>query len=632
MAGSPEARTGVPARPVSTISFRLDGRDVEVPNDGASLLDALREHLGCRSPKDGCSPQGQCGCCTVWIDGAPRVSCVTPARRVAGREVTTTDGLPGEVRDRWVGAFVAAGASQCGFCTPGIVMRLAALEARGEVGGRVADEAAVRSALLAHLCRCTGWQTVVEAACDVLGVPTAPPPAPPDVPAGTPAPPSDVPAGTSVSAAAMVPRSGVGRDPLLVAWRAQIEGPAFQASGPDTVLGGGGFADDTAPPGALVAVGGTDGGLVVAAGLVEARGRSGKVQGRNSTVPLSHPLRVPEGEWALTLRTTWVEPAYLEPDASWCDPGGVPAPPLANGGAFGGKRHSPVPGDARRLAAEHEQPVRVLWSREDVVRRGPKRPPIAVGIRHDGTGVLRVARGMVPSPAPAPPGSVLPGLPDPTDVAPPPGVAASADLPVLAGRVAAVAPGLVVEEARVAGPPTSADLRGAGWVEASVVVAALGVLRQGRTGPGTPVEVVGPLGGRARVAVAAGGTVSVEVWAGEVLDEVTLRSYCIGAVHQALGWVRTEGIAVDEVGRVHDLTVRSFGILSARDTPWVDVTVHHSDRWPVNGSDAVFAATAAAAWLADGLPPEWPTRRGRAASQPVTGPRGPAGAARSVAR
>ena len=58
-----------------------------MPDDGSTLLEVLREHLGLRSLKDGCSPQGQCGCCTVWVDGSPRVACVTPVRRLEGREV-----------------------------------------------------------------------------------------------------------------------------------------------------------------------------------------------------------------------------------------------------------------------------------------------------------------------------------------------------------------------------------------------------------------------------------------------------------------------------------------------------------------------------------------------------------------
>jgi hypothetical protein len=106
------------------------------------------------------------------------------------------------------------------------------------------------------------------------------------------------------------------------------------------------------------------------------------------------------------------------------------------------------------------------------------------------------------------------------------------------------------------------------------------------------------------------GTVSVEVWAGELLHPVTLRSYAVGAVHQALGLVWSEGIAVDEAGVPLDLTIRSFGILAAREMPQVTVTLHEDDRWPVNGSDAVFAATVAAAWIAEGVPPRWPTRRG----------------------
>ncbi|MGZ6956018.1 MAG: (2Fe-2S)-binding protein, partial [Acidimicrobiia bacterium] len=116
---------------MSQLGFTLDGSPVEIEiADGESLLTVLRERLGRVTTKDGCAPQGQCGCCTVWVDGAPRVSCVTPARRVAGREVTTLDGLDPVVSDRWAEAFTSSGASQCGFCTPGIIMRLAALEAR----------------------------------------------------------------------------------------------------------------------------------------------------------------------------------------------------------------------------------------------------------------------------------------------------------------------------------------------------------------------------------------------------------------------------------------------------------------------------------------------------------------------
>ena len=133
-----------------TVAFTLNGRPETVPDDGWSLLDVLRERLGVRSAKDGCSPQGQCGCCTVLVDGAPRVACVTPAKRIAGRQIVTLEGLPDG--DRWAEAFCAAGASQCGFCTPGIIVRLAS--------ARTAD---VDQSLLAHLCRCTGWQTIREA-------------------------------------------------------------------------------------------------------------------------------------------------------------------------------------------------------------------------------------------------------------------------------------------------------------------------------------------------------------------------------------------------------------------------------------------------------------------------------------
>src|SRR3982751_534553 len=111
------ATTGNPRRPTypPPVSFQLqvNGEQVELGDDAGSLLEVLRDHLGLTAAKDGCSPQGQCGCCTVLVDGSPRVACVTPARRVAGRKITTLNGLPD--RDEWAARLVASGGSQCGF-------------------------------------------------------------------------------------------------------------------------------------------------------------------------------------------------------------------------------------------------------------------------------------------------------------------------------------------------------------------------------------------------------------------------------------------------------------------------------------------------------------------------------------
>jgi aerobic-type carbon monoxide dehydrogenase small subunit (CoxS/CutS family) len=555
------------------IGLTVDGRDVEVPDDGSTLLAVLRDRLGVRSAKDGCSPQGQCGCCTVLVDGQPRVACVTPARRVRGRAVTTLDGLPDHERQAWGDAFCATGASQCGFCTPGIVVRLAGLAAKGTDPG---DLAAVEQALLAHLCRCTGWHTILDAWSAHAAV----------------EPGGDTTATWAAPAAT--------RDLAAAGERATIEGRTPQRVAPDVALGHGGFADDEAPADALVAVPDREGGWTVAATLAEARAAAGKVQGRRTTADIRHPLEVPEGDWAATLRTTWVEPAYLETDASWCEPGGEPATPLANGGAFGGKVRSVTADAARRLADRHGRPVRAVVAREDAVRLGPKRPPVAGGMRADGTGVLRVAVG---------------------------GEAEVAG--DIAAAAAAVAPAVRVEPVVVAGPPTSADLRAAGWAEALVLAAAVGATVPASGGaPGVLDVTADPHdadGARARVTVRSpdGATatadvrlgadprVTVEVWCGRVLDEVVLRSYCIGAAHMALGWVTSEGLAVDETGEIHDLTIRSFGVLRAVDTPPVDVVVDAASAGdPVNGSDAAFAAVAAATWLAQGAPPAWPTGHG----------------------
>lgn len=504
----------------------VDGRPVEVPA-GGSLLEALRESLGIRSAKDGCSPQGQCGCCTVWVDGRPRVACVTPVARVRGRSITTVDGLPDA--ERWARAFCDSGASQCGFCTPGIVMRVAALDE-----AKRSDAAAIRQALLAHLCRCTGWNPIVEAVASVAD------------PAGA--------------------RHGTvrtTRDLAAAEQRAALEGGVPQTVSSDVALGRGGFADDTAPEHALVGVRGTDGEWVLGETLAEARAASGKVQGRRTTAPLDWPVDLPDGEWARTLRTTWVEPAYLEPDASWCEPGGEPTSTRGNGGAFGGKESDDLARDARRLADEHGRPVRLLSTREDVVRLGPKRPPLAAGLRADGSGEIRVVRT--------------------------PGIAAA---------IHSVAPHLDVVEVDAVGPPTSTSIRGAGWVEAAVLLASL------RDDPG----ITAPNGAWATAAIGEDDVVRVVVRCGAPLDDVVLRSYCVGAAHMALGWVTSEGIAVGDDGVPHDLTMRSFGVLRAVDTPPIEIVVEPDDGEPVNGSDAVFAAVALAAWRRAAFAPRWPTR------------------------
>jgi aerobic-type carbon monoxide dehydrogenase small subunit (CoxS/CutS family) len=570
------------------VGFVCNGAPVEVGvAPGESLLSLLRERLGLVSAKDGCAPQGQCGCCTVLVDGDARVACVTPAVRVDGRAVTTVEGLDSATRDALAGAFVGTGGSQCGFCTPGIVMRAASLLAKGRT--RRAD---VDRGLAAHLCRCTGWQTVYEAI--------------------------DAAASEVIDAAASG-RVSARTDLDAAARRAELEGGGRQRVGLDVPLGGGGFADDVAPRDALVAVPcppGTVAGAVDAAGmrwvvaesLAEARREAGKVQGRRTTIDEHPPLPPPElPPGGVRLATGWVEPAYLEPDASWCEPGGEPSTPLANGGAFGGKESSPVPAAARALADRLGRGVRVVFSREDVVRLGPKRPPVGAAAVYQREGVDVWGR-------------------------------------VAEGTTRAFAAGVTPyrleirdqwESVPVAGPPVATDLRAVGIAELAVLVEGAldeaGADRADLVADDRAAAVLldscaaVPGGGRAGARVhldGAGGLerVEVRVAAGDALDEVVLRSYAVGAAHMALGWVLSEGIAVDpDTGEVHDLTIRSFGVIRAKDTPVIDVTVVADDGAPrPRSSDAVFAAVAAAAWnavtRAEGARPEaFPARGTRAA-------------------
>jgi selenium-dependent xanthine dehydrogenase len=142
------------------VEFTLNGDPVSVEQrDDESLLEVLRERFGLHSVKDGCAPEGSCGACTVIVDGRAVVSCAQNAARVEGKHVVTQEGLSEETRRRWAECFVAAGASQCGFCSPGIVMKAEALLGKKPEPSR--DE--ISRALLGNLCRCTGYVKILDA-------------------------------------------------------------------------------------------------------------------------------------------------------------------------------------------------------------------------------------------------------------------------------------------------------------------------------------------------------------------------------------------------------------------------------------------------------------------------------------
>jgi aerobic carbon-monoxide dehydrogenase small subunit len=142
------------------LRFRLNGHPAEVPCGSARiLLDLLREDLALTGTKRGCD-LGTCGCCTVLLDGRPTLSCLTLARLVAGREVTTIEGLtPPSGLSPVQAAFVEHGATQCGFCTPGFVVTATALLRDHPHADR--DE--IVRAISGNLCRCTGYTKIIEA-------------------------------------------------------------------------------------------------------------------------------------------------------------------------------------------------------------------------------------------------------------------------------------------------------------------------------------------------------------------------------------------------------------------------------------------------------------------------------------
>ena len=142
------------------IHFTLNGQTTQYDGDpDLPLMTYLREERGIISPKDGCAPQAACGCCVVQVDDKALLSCVTKMDKVAGKFVTTTEGL-GEYRQNvFANAFVSEGGVQCGFCIPGIVMQANNLINHNPDPSR----ADIEKSLTPHLCRCTGYKKIVNA-------------------------------------------------------------------------------------------------------------------------------------------------------------------------------------------------------------------------------------------------------------------------------------------------------------------------------------------------------------------------------------------------------------------------------------------------------------------------------------
>jgi xanthine dehydrogenase molybdenum-binding subunit len=142
------------------VTFFLNGRETSLAcEEGLNLLEVLRDVCGVTSPKDGCAPQGYCGCCTILVEGRAVLACLRKPESVEGKRVTTLEGIPEPRRRVLASAFAREGGLQCGYCTPGIVVRACSLIDHDAAGDR--DE--IARALSGHLCRCTGYQRIVDA-------------------------------------------------------------------------------------------------------------------------------------------------------------------------------------------------------------------------------------------------------------------------------------------------------------------------------------------------------------------------------------------------------------------------------------------------------------------------------------
>jgi len=142
------------------ISFQLNGESRTVVTDPArTVMDVFRQELGITSIKPGCSPQGICGCCAALVNGKPRMTCTLRMKNIDGKDVLTHAGFSEEESTVYQRAFAETGGTQCGYCTPGIVMQTKALLDREPEP----DDEQISKALQMHVCRCTGWVKIHDA-------------------------------------------------------------------------------------------------------------------------------------------------------------------------------------------------------------------------------------------------------------------------------------------------------------------------------------------------------------------------------------------------------------------------------------------------------------------------------------
>ena len=147
------------------LTCTVNGTDQQVDDvwEGESLLHVLRERMGLPGSKNACE-QGECGSCTVYLDGLPVCACLVAAGQAEGREIGTVEGMGGEDALHPVQqAFLDAGAVQCGFCTPGLLVATDDLVTRSLAEGRTPADAEIREALAGNLCRCTGYEKILDA-------------------------------------------------------------------------------------------------------------------------------------------------------------------------------------------------------------------------------------------------------------------------------------------------------------------------------------------------------------------------------------------------------------------------------------------------------------------------------------